>query len=175
MNKSIDESDHTCIYKFDSATKRLQSLQVAIHANGQDVTVLELNDIRYNQPLPVNIFALQLPAGAEQIPTVEEMPPAAAPIPGPKETAEYFFNALAREDMNAVRDVLPANPLLMELVKSKFGGLSILSIGEPFKSGNYGGYFVPYQVRLRDGSEKSFNLAVRNDNPQKRWTVDGGF
>jgi outer membrane lipoprotein-sorting protein len=174
-NTSIDESDHTCIYKFDSTTKRLQSLQVAIHSGGQDVTVLELNDIRYNEPLPVNIFALQLPAGAEQMPAVEELPPAAAPIPGPKEAAQYFFDALAREDMNAVRDVYPANPFIMELVKKQFGGLSVLSIGEPFQSGLYPGYYVPYQVHLRDGSEKSYNLAVRNDNPQKRWTVDGGI
>jgi len=175
MNKSIDESDHTCIYKFDSATKRLQSLQVAIHTGGQEVTVLELNDIRYNQPLPVNIFALQLPTGAEQMPAVEEMPPAAASLPGPKEAAQYFFDALAREDMDQVRDVLPANPLVMELVKKQYGGLSVVSIGEPFQSGLYPGYYVPYQVRLRDGSEKSYKLAVRNDNPQKRWTVDGGF
>jgi len=175
INKSIDESDHTCIYKFDSATKRLLSLQVAIHANGQDVTVLELNDIRYNEALPVNIFTLQLPAGAEQMPAVEEMPPAAAPIPGPKEAAQYFFDALAREDMDQVRDVLPANPLVMALVKKQYGGLSVLSIGEPFQSGTYPGYYVPYRVRLRDGSEKSYKLAVRNDNSQKRWTVDGGF
>lgn len=174
-NKSIDDSDHTCIYKFDSATKRLQSLQVAIHVGTQDVTVLELNDIRYNEELPDSLFALQLPAGAEQIPTIDEMPPAAAPIAGPKEAAQYFFNALASEDMNAVRDVFPANPFIMELAKKQFGGLSVLSIGEPFQSGTYPGYYVPYQVRLRDGSEKSYNLAVRNDNPQKRWTVDGGI
>ncbi|MGP8259174.1 MAG: LolA family protein [Acidobacteriaceae bacterium] len=175
MNKSIDESDHTCIYKFDSATKRLQSLHVAIHTGGQDVTVLELNDIRYNQPLPVNIFTLQLPAGAELLPAVDELPSAAAPIPGPKEAAEYFFNALAHEDMDQVRDVYPANPLVIEMMKKYYGGLSVLSIGEPFKSGLYPGYYVPYQVRMRDGSEKSYKLAVRNDNPQKRWTVDGGF
>ena len=173
-NKSIDESDHTCIYKFDSATKRLQSLQVAIHTDGQDVTVLELNDIRYNEPLPVDIFALQLPTGAEQMPAVDEMPPA-APIPGPKDVAQYFFDALAREDMDQVRDVFPVNPVVMMLMKEHFGGLSVLSIGEPFQSGTYPGYFVPYQVRLRDGSEKSYRLAVRNDNPQKRWTIDGGF
>jgi outer membrane lipoprotein-sorting protein len=174
-NKSIDDSDHTCIYKFDLATKRLQSLQVAIHVGTQDVTVLELNDIRYNEELPDSLFALQLPAGAEQIPTIDEMPPTAAPIAGPKEAAQYFFNALASEDMNAVRDVFPVNPFIMELMKKQFGGLSVLSIGEPFQSGTYPGYYVPYQVRLRDGSEQAYNLAVRNDNPQKRWTVDGGI
>jgi hypothetical protein len=109
------------------------------------------------------------------MPAVEEMPPAAASLPGPKEAAQYFFDALAREDMDQVRDVLPANPLVMELVKKQYGGLSVVSIGEPFQSGLYPGYYVPYQVRLRDGSEKSYKLAVRNDNPQKRWTVDGGF
>jgi hypothetical protein len=174
MNKSIDESDHTCIYKFDSATKRLQSLQVLIRAGGQDVSVLELSDIRYNEVLPETLFALQIPEGAEQLTTAETMPATPATILGPKETAEYFFNGLAREDWDAVLNVFPMNPI-PDRMKSAYGNLSIESIGEPFQSGLYPGYFVPYRVRFVDGTEKSMNLAVRNDNPQKRWMVDGGF
>jgi RNA polymerase sigma-70 factor (ECF subfamily) len=48
-------------------------------------------------------------------------------------------------------------------------------IGEPFQSGIYRGYFVPYQIRMRNGYVKSHNLAVRNDNPNGRWMVEGGF
>jgi outer membrane lipoprotein-sorting protein len=173
-NKSIAESDHTCIYKFDSATKRLESLQVLIRAGGQDVSVLELSSIRYNEVLPDTLFALQIPEGAAQLTTAETMPATSASISGPKETAEYFFNGFARKDWDAVLNVFPMNPI-PDRMKSAYGGLSIESIGEPFQSGLYPGYFVPYRVRMVDGSEKSMNLAVRNDNPQKRWTVDGGF
>jgi outer membrane lipoprotein-sorting protein len=173
-NKSIDESDHTCIYKFDSATKRLQALQVVIHTGSQDVPVLELNDIRYNETPPDKLFALQIPEGATQIIAPEQMSSAVDAILGPKDAAEYFFNALAQKDWNAVLGVYPTSTV-PDLVKSYYGGLSILSIGVPFKSGIYAGYFVPYRIRLYDGTVISHNLAVRNDNPQKRWVVDGGF
>jgi outer membrane lipoprotein-sorting protein len=174
LNKSIQESDHTCIYTFDAATKRLQSLQVAIHVGSQDIPVLELNDIRYDEPLPDSLFALQIPAGATQLVSAGEMSQPATAIVGPKDAAEYFFNGLAQQDWNAVLGVYPASAV-PDGIKKYYGGLTILSIGEPFQSGLYRGYFVPYQVRLLDGTVKSHNLAVRNDNPQKRWMVDGGY
>ena len=173
-NKSIRESDHTCIYKFDSATKRLQSLQVAIHAGNQDVTVLELTDIRYNEALPDSLFALQIPAGTTQIITAEAMPTPASDILGPKDAAEYFFSSMARDDWNAALGIYPVNSI-PDSLKKYYGGLTVLSIGKPFQSGLYPGYFVPYKIRLPDGTVKTHNLAVRNDNPQKHWMVDGGF
>jgi outer membrane lipoprotein-sorting protein len=173
-NKSINQSDHTCIYKFDSATNRLQSLQVMIHTGGEDVPVLELSAIRYNEAFPDTLFALQIPAGATQITTPEQMSSAVATILGPKDAAEYFFKALASKDWNAVLGVYPASTV-PDLVKNYYGGLSILSIDEPFKSGLYAGYYVPYRIRLHDGTVISHKLTVRNDNPQKRWVVDGGF
>jgi len=60
-------------------------------------------------------------------------------------------------------------------MKDIFGGLEIISIGEPFKSGKYPGWFVPYEIEFKSGGVKKFNLAVRNDNAAKRWQVDGGF
>jgi hypothetical protein len=60
-------------------------------------------------------------------------------------------------------------------MKKEYGGLTVISIGEPFKSGVYAGYFVPYTIRLRKGENKSYKLAVRNDNPERRWVVDGGI
>jgi outer membrane lipoprotein-sorting protein len=173
-NKSILESDHACIYTFDAATKLLKSLRVSIRAGGQEVTVLELNDIRYDEVLPDSLFALQIPAGATQIVTPAEMSAPATAILDPKDTATYFFNAFAQEDWSALLSVYPASTV-PDGLKKYYGHVTVLSIGQPFQSGLYPGYFVPYQIRLADGSVKSHNLAVRNDNPQKRWMVDGGF
>jgi outer membrane lipoprotein-sorting protein len=173
-NKSIVESDHTCIYKFDSATKRLQSLQVVIHVGTQDVTVLDLNDFRYDEAFPDTLFTLQIPAGATQLTSAAEMPALTVNISGPGDAAEHFFDGLAREDWNAVLDVYPGKTV-PDAMKNLYGHVEVLSLGKPFKSGLYSGYFIPYKIRLRNGSEISHNLAVRNDNPQQRWTVDGGF
>ena len=63
-----------------------------------------------------------------------------------------------------------------QLTKDYLGGLQIIFIGEPFKSGLYPGWFVPYEIQLKDGTIKKHNLAVRNDgNPVKRYIVDGGI
>lgn len=35
--------------------------------------------------------------------------------------------------------------------------------------------FVPYEIRLKDGSVKDWNLSIRCDNPQHRWYFDGGY
>ena len=51
----------------------------------------------------------------------------------------------------------------------------IVEIGEPFRSGSYPGWFVPYEIKLWTGETRKFNLAVRNDNPARRYIVDGGF
>jgi outer membrane lipoprotein-sorting protein len=175
-NKSIRESDHTCIYQFDSATKRLKSLRVMIHADNKDVVLLELNDIRYNEAFPDSLFALQIPKGATQLVAPEQMAAPASNLLGPQDVAKYFFNACAQKDWNAVLGVYPAKTV-PDSFKNYFGHLTILStsIGVPFKSGLYPGYFVPYEIRLSDGTVKAHNLAVRNDNPEKRWIVDGGF
>ena len=173
-NTSIMESDHTCIYNFDASTKRLTGLKVVLHG-AKDALVLELNSVQYDEALPASIFALQIPPSAGQIPLPEQMPPADPNVGNAKDAAEYFFKALAKEDWQAVSTVYPTNAVSQLLLKREFGGLTVLLVGEPFKSGMYPGYFVPYKVKLRSGDERSFNLAIRNDNPEKRWVVDGGI
>jgi hypothetical protein len=93
---------------------------------------------------------------------------------GPKEVAAYFFDAFGREDWDAVLNVSQHTRVNND-VKRSYGRLQVISLGEPFQSGIYPGYFVPYEIRLRNGATKSFKLAVRNDNPDRRWLVDGGF
>jgi hypothetical protein len=35
--------------------------------------------------------------------------------------------------------------------------------------------FVPYEIRLKDGSVKKWQLSIRCDNPEKKWYFDGGL
>jgi hypothetical protein len=173
-NKSILGSDHTCVYRFDSGTKRLNGLQVMVHTGNADVTVLEITSVSYNEVFPSNLFALQLPADVNWLVNPTQLKPQPAGLDGPKQAATFFFDALARQDWDAVLQVFPFSQVSDE-IKQVYGGLEVVSIGEPFRSGLYRGYFVPYEVRLRDGSTKKYKLAVRNDNPAARWVVDGGL
>jgi hypothetical protein len=81
---------------------------------------------------------------------------------------------MAQEDWDRVLTVYPKSAVSADL-KRFAGGLQVISIGEPFRSGLYRGWFVPYEVRLRGGQTKKNALAIRNDNAAKRFVFDGGF
>jgi hypothetical protein len=172
-NKSIPESDHTCVYRFDSGSKRLEGVQVLVSVAGADIVVAEFTDIRYNEVFPATLYTVQLPADVNWM-TEPAAKQGQVSLKGPKEAAAYFFDALANENWDAVLQVTYGTRV-PEVVKQDYGGLQVISIGEPFQSGLYAGYYVPYQVRLRDGSNKTHKLAVRNDNPAHRWMMDGGY
>ena len=67
----------------------------------------------------------------------------------------------------AVRGVIAAGGLPLEF--------PTISLGEPFQSAGYAGWFVPYEIKLKSGGTKKHNLAIRNDNPAHRFQFDGGI
>ena len=174
-NKFISDSDHMKVYRFDAQTKLLEGFQVYVHNGQQDVLIFEITDIEYNKEIDDSVFRLDLPENMiwygepPVLPDNEKYQKMS-----PKETAKVFFEACAKEDWNEFLKFWSATAV-DERLKSYLGGLEIISIGEPFKSGRYPGWFVPYEIKLKDGSIKKHNLAIRNDNPAKRWVVDGGI
>jgi outer membrane lipoprotein-sorting protein len=174
-NKSIDASDNLRIYTFDAETKFLETLEVYVHTDEGDVLVLEITDIEYNLDINPTLFTLELPEDV----IWSERPKKLADNEkyeqmGPKEMAQAFFEACADEDWDEFLKFWSTSAVAQG-IKDYLGGLEIVSIGEPFKSGRYAGWFVPYEIKLRSGRIKKFNLAVRNDNPAKRYVVDGGI
>jgi hypothetical protein len=170
-NKSLSASDHTRVYRFDSATSRLTGLQILVHSGGQDVPVFEIDSIRYNEPLPADLFTLVLSADVSWMGTAEDLP-VAGPIPTtPREAALALFEGAAAQDWQRVASVTKVDQRLKQYI----GGIQLVSVGEAFRSGMYPGWFVPYEIRFPGGETKKHNLAVRNDNPQKRFILDGGL
>ncbi|HUW19351.1 MAG TPA: zf-HC2 domain-containing protein [Sedimentisphaerales bacterium] len=174
-NKFISESDHTRVYYFDAETKLLTGFEIYVHTGKEDVIVFETTAIEYNLEIDPALFTLELPKDViwhgwpkvlENNEKYQQMTP--------KEMAIAFFQACADEDWDEFLKFWSASAV-DERMKSYLGGLEIISIGEPFKSGLYPGWFVPYEIRLKSGKTKKFNLAVRNDNPAKRYIVDGGI
>ncbi len=92
----------------------------------------------------------------------------------PKEMTIVFFQACADEDWDEVLKFNSDLELKQE-TKDFYGGLEIISIGESFKTDDYHGWFVPYEVRLKSGKIKKWNLAVSNSNIAQRCMFDGGF
>ncbi len=173
-NKSIEDSDTRRVFRFDSETKRLEAIQIYMHQKDKDVLVFEADKIEYNQPIDPATFTLELPKDVKwyQEPTkladnekYEKMTP--------KETAAAFFEACSKENWDEAQKFWPMP--LNETIKKYLGGVQVMSLGEPFQSKGYAGWFVPYEIKFKDGESQKHNLAIRNDNPAKRYMVDGGI
>ena len=176
-NKGISDSDNRRIYRFDAQTKLLESLEVYVHTDEgdeNDVLVFEITDIEYNLEIDPGLFTLELPENVIWIerPKILEDNEKYQQMT-PKEAARAFFQACANEDWDEAAKF--SNSVALEEVRQGLGGLKIISIGEPFKSGRWHGWFVPYEVEYKSGRVWKFNVSVRNDNPAKRYVVDGGI
>jgi len=174
-NKSISASDNLRIYTFDAETKLLETLEVYVHTDGEDVMVLQITDIEYNTEIDPTLFALELPEDVIWLERPKELPDNEKyQQMGPREMTQAFFQACADENWDEFIKFWPTSAVDQRL-KDYLGGIEIISVGDPFKSGRYPGWFVPYQIKFKNGSIKKMNLAVRNDNPAKRYVVDGGI
>ncbi len=176
-NTFISDSDHLKVYQFDAETKLLEGLQVYVHTADQDVLIFEVTDIEYNTEIDDDVFTLDLPEDViwykepevlQDNKRYEEMTP--------KEAARAFFQACAEENWEEVLKFWTGSRIDDDL-KEYLGGLEIMSLGEPFKSKGYtrSGWFVPYEIRLKSGELRKHNLAIRKDNPAKRFVVDDSF
>lgn len=174
-NKGIEMSDNIRIYQFDAETKLLENLEIYVHSEDKDVLVFEITDIEYNLEITTELFELELPEDVIWSKPVEVLPDNEKyQQMTPEEMTTAFFQACADEDWEEYLKFNPASDV-SQRTKDYLGGIEIISIGEPFKSGLYPGWFVPYEIKLKSGYIKKHNLAVRNDNRARRWEVDGGL
>ncbi|MHC4124021.1 MAG: zf-HC2 domain-containing protein [Planctomycetota bacterium] len=178
-NRFITGSDHLKVYRFDAKTKLLEGLQVYVHSEDKDVLIFEITDIEYNTEIDNSVFTLDLPEnmtwyGEPQKLSDNEKYEKMTP----KEAVEAFFQACAEENWDEVLKFWGTSQI-DDRIKAYLGGLTIISIGEPFQSKGYArnglGWFVPYEIRFKSGEVKKMNLAIRKDNPAKRFVVDGGL
>jgi hypothetical protein len=98
----------------------------------------------------------------------------------PQEVLKEYYDAVSRLDFNEMQKFVPdsyAKKFKSECeAAAKYGidvkkQLPIVEVGESTWSAEQSAYFV----KCRQAGVKKWNLAVRNDNPAKRWVVDGGF
>jgi hypothetical protein len=79
-----------------------------------------------------------------------------------KAAARSFFEACGKKDWDAMGRLWPIP--VDERIKNILGGLHLVSLGEPYRSKDYAGWYIPYEIKLT----MMRTLSVRNDNPAKR-------
>ena len=117
----------------------------------------------------------------------------------PAQMAQTFFDACAKEDWSTFGKFWQGT--LDDKLKNYLGGMEVISLGKPFKArisiaallevqpslrsqlkgmGNQKDFqgpqvFIPYEIRLKDGTVKKWQLSIRCDNSEHRWYFDGGL
>jgi hypothetical protein len=173
-NSSVSESDNKREFCFDKKTHQLQSFNLYIVKGKKEILVMKTTKIEYDEEFDAQEFDVQI-FGNKKIKNAEDLNPQAdkeLKAKTPEEIARYFFEACASSDWEKVEKVYP---YISAKTKDYLSGLQVVEIGKSFKSGQYPGYFVPYTIKLKSVYTKTFNLAVRNDNYEKMWMVDGGI
>jgi len=167
-------ADTRRVYRFDAQSERLEAVQIYLTRSSGEVQIFELSQIDYDQPIDPNVWQLELPADVswykepQKLPDNEKYASMTA-----EQAARAFFEACAKQDWDEAGKFMSP---VTDGLKEYLGGLEIVSLGQAFASKSYGSrFFVPYEIKLKNGGVKKLNLAVRKDNPAGRWQVDGGI
>ena len=169
-NTSIEESDTRREITFDKRTSLIKSMKIYVKEKSSEILVIDIKSIEYN--VPVNEVSLTaLPEGREWR-DVNATIQSVGKFVGisPEDAAKIIFTALENNDTESIKEASVQYNDLSDLC-----GIKIIRLGKSFKSGQYPGVFVPYEIKLPNGDIKKHNLALRNDNPNKVWIIDGGI
>ncbi len=176
-NKFFDTADTRRVYVFDDQSELLESVKIYLHLDSGDKLVFELDQIDCaNAPIDPSIFQLNLPANVAWAGQMQVLPDNQKYADMTSEqAARALFEACGREDWTEAAKFFDP---LTDGMKQELGGCQVVSIGTHFTSAISlisGAQFVPYEIKLKGGEVKKFNLSLKRDNHTQRWYVDGGI
>ena len=168
---STEEADTRRVYEFDRRTGELTGLRIDMVKGRKSVTVMELVRIEYDAEIPDDAF---IPCdGVEWLDITSE--PEGNLFSGitPVQAVSRMFTYMDPWRPDVLKEILWNYHL--DRLKDTYEGSRILKIRRPFRSGTYCGVYVPVTIEKRDGSRDRLTVALRNDNQDGVWVVDGGI
>jgi hypothetical protein len=175
-NVFMQTADTRRVYVFDDQNERLESVKIYLHSASGDTLIFKLDQIDYNPPIDPDVWKLDLPADVswyqiemQKLPDNEKYASMTA-----EQATRAFFEACSQENWSEAEKFMRESPV-DHLTKQYLGGLEIINIGTAFSSKASPGWFVPYEIKLKNGYVKKMNLALKNDKATGRWFVDGGY
>jgi len=167
-------------YRFDAKSQRLEGADFYLHRrSGDEVLLLTIERIEYDQPIDPVVFSVKLP---DDVQWVEDPKPLAGneryEKMTPKQAARAFFAACAKREWDEAGKFYTVP--WSKGFEDYYGGLQIVSIGEPFQSARDVGkvdenWIVPFEVKLQNGRLLKHNLGLRKDSLVKRHIICGGL
>lgn len=178
LNTSLAEANTLREYTFDKNTGLLHKLRIVIMIDDKPVTIMESESIDYNEPLTVADLYDKALFDSITFNDMSIRAEASSPLIGIEadEAAEIILKAMQTWDMNILNTAMTLyKGDTMKVLESRYKGVEVKSISKAQSSGLYPGKFVKCKVVMPDGSKETLMLALRNDNKQGVWVVDGGL
>ena len=178
LNTSLAEANTLREYTFDKGTGLLQKLRIVIMIDGKPVTILDSESIHYNVPLTAADLYDKAIFDSITFNDMAVKVEVSSPLIGIEadEAAEIILKAMQTWDSEILNTAMfYFKGDLMKVVEERYKGVEVRSIGKAQSSGLYPGKFVKCKVIMPDGSKETLRLALRNDNRQGVWVVDGGL
>lgn len=171
LNRSVAESENIRRYTFDADTKALKTASVEVVDKGRFVEVLRLKAIRYGA---VTKDIAMLPGNVKFVEADEEYAERGGFASlSAQEVVTVVLSAFEKWDNDIIGQVMDRSSSDV-LYKDDYKGARLVSVGEPFRSGNKGYIYVPCRMRMPDGDTRQFNVVLLR-KPDRNWLIVGGL
>ena len=177
LNTSLAEANTVRVYSFAKSTGELVQMRIDIVVDNKPITVIQSESIAYNEPMTASDLS-DKDLSQIEFPSVDITNSVNSPLIGitADEAAKIILKAMKEWDTEILNTAMHyLNGDLMKVVEERYRGLEVKSIEKSVKSGLYPGRFVKCKVILPNGKKETLTLALRNDNKQGVWLVDGGL
>ena len=177
LNTSLAEANTVRVYSFAKSTGELVQMRIDIVVDDKPITVIQSESIAYNEPLTASDLS-DKDLSQIEFQSMNIAVATSSPLVGitADEAAKIILKAMNEWDTEILNTAMHYyKGDVMKVVEERYRGLEVKSIDKAVKSGLYPGRFVKCKVVLPNGKKETLVLALRNDNKDKVWLVDGGL
>ena len=177
LNTSLAEANTVRVYSFAKSTGELVQMRIDIVVDDKPITVIQSESIAYNEPMTANDLS-DKDLSQIEFQSMNIAVATSSPLVGitADEAAKIILKAMNEWDTKILNTAMHYyKGDVMKVVEERYRGLEVKSIDKAVKSGLYPGRFVKCKVVLPNGKKETLTLALRNDNKQGVWLVDGGL
>ncbi|MCM1108906.1 MAG: hypothetical protein NC388_07610 [Clostridium sp.] len=164
---------------FSRTTNLLLSMRVWKEHKGKMMLVLRSTECRYNVALTkedILHVPRQVVARLEaEGPSVDKKRARALQKETATQAAERILNALIHHQPEQAAEALYFYRPNLDRIMNTFDGCTVSSFSQPRSLPNYPGVYVFFRLTHPDGNTRERHIALRRDNNQGIWMLDGGL
>lgn len=155
----------------------LRFVKLWVIKDGKKTLLLHIDNIRYNVMVSKGDIT-RLPA-AEWTDVAQQQPTSGSRLEllqneTAQQAAERILNAIIAGDESQAAEALIYHKSVLPQLAKKLKGCKVSSF-EARKDSSYAGVYVLYTLTTPDGKQEKRHIALRNDNEQHIWILDGGL